>query len=203
MGLLKKREELRINRDFQKQLGSGSKGVSGQASHGYSSTVIAGNARLTRGVKAVGVDDQKKIDLSKKMLVFHAISNYTECMKKSTKIVQNPIESVESSLQDINQRHRELLAELGDIGLVLRGSIGLYLSRCGNPTCRCKATPPILHGPYYKWTRKVAGKTVSASLSPEQAARLEEWSKNMHNLDRIVGELQDLGLRAATLLLQS
>ena len=31
----------------------------------------------------------------------------------------------------------------------------------------------MLHGPYYKWTRKVAGKTVNATLTPEQAARFE------------------------------
>jgi len=50
------------------------------------------------------------------------------------------------------------------------------------------------------WTRKVAGKTVTAMLSPEQATRCQEWSRNMRKLDRIVQQLQDIGLRAATLL---
>lgn len=92
------------------------------------------------------------------------------------------------------------MAELMGLGLVLRGSIAHRLNRCGNPTCRCKADPPMLHGPYYTWTRKVAGKTVGATLKPEQAARCKEWSRNMRKLDRIVRELQDIGLHAAALL---
>jgi hypothetical protein len=123
-------------------------------------------------------------------------------MEKSTKIFSNPTESIESSLQELEQRHRALLAELADIGLVLRGSIALRLCHCGNPTCRCKADPPVLHGPYYKWTRKVAGKTVNATLTPEQAAQFKDWNQNMRKLDQIVDQLQDLGLRAATLLLK-
>ncbi|MDP2816599.1 MAG: hypothetical protein Q8O19_07975 [Rectinemataceae bacterium] len=122
-------------------------------------------------------------------------------MKKSTKTSKNSTASIESSLQRLEQRHRALLAELADIGLALRGSIGLRLNRCGNPTCRCKADPPMLHGPYYKWTRKVAGKTVNATLTPEQATRFKEWVQNMRNLEQIVRQIQALGLRAAALLI--
>ena len=105
--------------------------------------------------------------------------------------------SNDSSLQLLEQRHHALLAELADLGLVLRGSIDQRLRRCGNPTCRCRTNPPQLHGPYWQWTRKVAGKTVSATLTPAQAARCRDWNGNMHELDRIVGELQEIGLRAA------
>lgn len=121
-------------------------------------------------------------------------------MSNSTTITRNRTASIDSSLQRLEQRHRALLAELADIGLVLRGSIALRLNRCGNPTCRCKADPPMLHGPYFMWTRKVAGKTVGATLSPEQAARCKDWNRNMKKLDRIVRQLQAIGLRAATLL---
>jgi hypothetical protein len=59
----------------------------------------------------------------------------------------------------------------------------------------------MLHGPYYKWTRKVAAKTINATLTPEQATRFKEWVQNMRNLERIVRQTQALGLRAATLLM--
>jgi hypothetical protein len=111
--------------------------------------------------------------------------------------------SVDTALARLAARHRALLAELTDIGLVLRGSIAQRLNRCGNPTCRCKADPPQLHGPYYVWTRKVAAKTVTAVLSPAQAAHCTQWSRNMHTLDRIVRELQAIGLRAATTVRRS
>lgn len=48
----------------------------------------------------------------------------------------------------------------------------------------------------------MAGKTVNATLTPEQAAHFKDWNQNMRQLDRIVDQLQDLGLRAATLLLK-
>ena len=118
-------------------------------------------------------------------------------MSKSTK---TGTASFDSSMQLLEQRHRALLADLAKLGLVLRGTIEQRLTRCGNPTCRCRADPPKLHGPYWKWTRKVAGKTVSATLSPPQAARCRNWSHNMRKLDRIVGELQQIGLRAAELV---
>ena len=140
--------------------------------------------------------------LKKKLLVIHTISNYTNGMSKSTTIACDFTVSIESSILELEQRHRALLAELADIGLVLRGSIALRFCHCGNPTCRCKADPPVLHGPYYKWTRKVAGKTVNATLTPEQAAQLIAWNQNMRKLDQIVDQLQDLGLRAATLLVK-
>lgn len=108
--------------------------------------------------------------------------------------------AVDASLTRLEQRHRAVLAELADIGLVLRGTIAPRRMRCGNPTCRCRAHPPHLHGPYYVWTRKVAGKTVTAMLPRHQAALCQDWSRNMRKLDRIVRTLQALGLRAATLL---
>lgn len=121
-------------------------------------------------------------------------------MPKSIRKTRKLSAAVDSSLEGIEQRHRALVAELTDIGLVLRGTIALRLMRCGNPTCRCRAHPPQLHGPYYVWTRKVAGKTVTAMLPPNQAAICQDWSRNMRKLDRIVKELQALGLRAATLV---
>lgn len=108
--------------------------------------------------------------------------------------------SVDSSLRRLEDRHRALLAELADIGLVLRGSIARRQTRCGNLTCRCRANPPMLHGPYYIWTRKVDGKTVTAQLKPEYAPLCKDWNRNMRKLDRIVRQLQAIGLRAATLL---
>ncbi len=87
--------------------------------------------------------------------------------------------------------------QLADTGIVLRGSIAARSTRCGQPKCRCKANPPTLHGPYYFWTRKVAGKTVNVVLSPEHAARCQHWSRNRRRADQILSRLQALGLRAA------
>jgi len=105
--------------------------------------------------------------------------------------------SLERSLERIEQRHRALARELADIGIVLRGSIAVRSARCGQPICCCKADPPKLHGPYNFWSRKVAGKTVNVILPSEQAARCQQWSRNMRRTDKILRQMQALGLLAA------
>jgi hypothetical protein len=122
---------------------------------------------------------------------------YTFGMSASTKKITP---STEAGLARLMDRHRDLIAELAGLGLVLRGSIALRMNRCGNPDCRCKADPPVLHGPYNVWTRKVAGKTVTVTLDPAEAALCREWNRNIRKLDRIVREIQKIGLRAASLV---
>ena len=40
---------------------------------------------------------------------------------------------------------------------------------CGKSICRCREDPDARHGPYYQWSGKRKGKTVSAYLSDAQA----------------------------------
>ena len=65
---------------------------------------------------------------------------------------------------------------------------------CGKPGCRCQAVPPELHGPYYQWTRKVAGKTATVRLTRSQATLLDTWIANGRRLDRI--QMQRVSHRA-------
>jgi len=53
---------------------------------------------------------------------------------------------------------------------------------------------------FIQWTRNVAAKTVTVTLTQEQAARCKEWSRNMRTFDRVLTQIQDVGLRAARLL---
>ncbi len=69
--------------------------------------------------------------------------------------------------------------------------------RCGKPNCHCKADPPVLHGPYLHWTRTVAGKTVTRSLTEEQAQRYQAWFDNARTLRRLLAQLEISSLRAA------
>jgi hypothetical protein len=99
--------------------------------------------------------------------------------------------------QPREQRRRELLAELADLGHCLPGSLSTRHLRCGNPRCRCRADPPQLHGPYTYWTRKVAGRTVAQLLSADQAERYQPWIDNNRRLRQIVNELEALAIDAA------
>jgi hypothetical protein len=92
------------------------------------------------------------------------------------------------------QRQAALAAEIAGLGLPVPGSLVERSTRCGNPNCRCHAEPPELHGPYLTWTRKVAGKTVTRTLSPAQAEQLRPMLENARRLREIVSQLEALGL---------
>jgi hypothetical protein len=66
---------------------------------------------------------------------------------------------------------------------------------CGKPGCRCQASPPELHGPYYQWTRKVRGKTVTVRLTPEEARLVQAWISNGRQLDRLVTQMEAVSFR--------
>jgi hypothetical protein len=54
------------------------------------------------------------------------------------------------------------IARLGDLR---SGSISGTGGRCGNPNCHCHGAGDPGHGPYYRLTRKVKGKTVTETFS--------------------------------------
>lgn len=86
---------------------------------------------------------------------------------------------------------------LGRAGFSLPGSVVSREMRCGKQGCRCKGDPPALHGPYYQWTRKVGGKTVTRWLTEDQATRYEAWFANARRLRELLTALEVLSLRVA------
>lgn len=94
-------------------------------------------------------------------------------------------------------RRAEITTELAAIGFCLPGTLTTRRTRCSSPGCRCRSEPPLLHGPYYSWTRKIAGKTVTRTLSPAQAERYEPWFADARRLRALMAELEALSLRIA------
>jgi hypothetical protein len=92
---------------------------------------------------------------------------------------------------------RRIAAELSEVALCLPGSIATRQLRCGQATCRCKADPPVLHGPYHHWTRKIGGKTVGRYLSDEQLARYGDWFSAARRYRDLLYQLEALSLRIA------
>ncbi len=96
------------------------------------------------------------------------------------------------------ERARQRLAhQIADIGFTLPGSVVTRHTRCGTPGCRCRADPPQLHGPYIQWTRKVAGRTRTRLLTPEQYQRYQPWFDNHRRLRELLTELEALSLHTA------
>ena len=90
-----------------------------------------------------------------------------------------------------------IAAELARLGLALPGTLIQRHVRCGRANCRCHADPPVLHGPYWQWTRKVAGKTVTRLVPDDQLDDYRQWLDNHRRLRALVAELEDLTLAIA------
>ena len=107
-----------------------------------------------------------------------------------------------SRLEHYEDKYRALLGELQGLGFVSPGSVALRETSCGKPGCKCMADPPRRHGPYYQWTRKVKGKTVSRQLSPAEAELFQEWITNRRQLQRVTRDLERVSAKAGEILLR-
>lgn len=74
------------------------------------------------------------------------------------------------SLSDLEQRREAIAQEIGQLSDLRPGSITSTSGRCGKVECRCHQPGQPAHGPNFRLTYKVGGKTISESL-PTPAAR--------------------------------
>src|SRR5713226_7319269 len=69
------------------------------------------------------------------------------------------------SLADLEARRAAVQMQIAQLGDMRSGSITGTGGRCGNPNCHCHQSGDPGHGPYYRLTRKVNGKTVTETFS--------------------------------------
>jgi hypothetical protein len=67
-------------------------------------------------------------------------------------------------IEDLRRRRAELLDEFAALGDFRRGSVTAVVRRCGKPGCRCSEPGDPGHGPNFRLTYKVNGRTSSDSL---------------------------------------
>jgi hypothetical protein len=96
-----------------------------------------------------------------------------------------------------DRQRRALLTQIGELGPCLPGTLTERRTRCSSPGCRCHSDPPALHGPYYSWTRKINRKTVTRTLTPEQARRYQPWFDDARQLRTLAAQLEALSLKIA------
>ena len=107
-----------------------------------------------------------------------------------------------ASISD-TRRYEALKRDVVDVGPIRRGSLVRRFMPCGKPGCRCQASPPQLHGPYYQWTRKVDGKTVTVRVNRDDAKLLRQWIANGRRLDKLVAQMERVCLRVTERVLRT
>lgn len=94
------------------------------------------------------------------------------------------------SLADLERRRAAVQSQLGQLGDLRAGSITGTGGRCGNPNCHCHKPDDPGHGPYYRLTRKVDGKTVTETFSsPAALAKAEREVAEYHRFRELGGQL--------------
>ena len=110
--------------------------------------------------------------------------------------------STAQRLATYRSRYRVLVAQLADVGYIAAGSITRRHTRCGTPSCRCHADPPQMHGPYWQWTAKIDGKTVTRRLSQTEAELYQGWIANDRQLRAIITQMRQVAAKATELTLK-
>ena len=106
-----------------------------------------------------------------------------------------------SRLQHYQNTYRSLAAELAEIGFISPGSLVSRSTSCGKTGCRCQGDPPQRHGPYYQWSRAIAGKTISRRLNQAEADLYRDWIAN-RRLAQIISQMEEVSAAAAEILLR-
>ena len=102
--------------------------------------------------------------------------------------------SLDQRIQKIKQR----IAALGDLR---PGVLSPQYNVCGNPPCRCKATPPIKHGPYYQLSFTWKGKSSTRFVRDQERLQLEKQLDNYHRLRALIDEWVGLAAELSDLRL--
>ena len=109
------------------------------------------------------------------------------------------LEHLKATYRELAQ---QLAAELATVGFISPGSVVSRYTSCGKPGCRCQADPPRRHGPYYQWSRAVAGKTVSRRLTEAEADLYQGWIANRRRIEQLITQMEQTSALAGDLLLR-
>jgi hypothetical protein len=81
------------------------------------------------------------------------------------------------SLVVLEQQRSGILSKILELGDFRSGSITAIKGRCGKPKCHCHQPHHPGHGPNFRLTRKINGKTVSESFA--SAAELRKAQREV------------------------
>lgn len=93
-----------------------------------------------------------------------------------------------ATLQTLEGRVRRIKAELNRLSELRPGVLSPQYNVCGTLGCRCKATPPKKHGPYYQlsWSRK--GKSATRFVRRTELRAVRGQIKTYERLQQLIDD---------------
>jgi hypothetical protein len=100
---------------------------------------------------------------------------------------------VTETLPSLEQQRSQFLTEILGLGDFRSGSITAISGRCGKPNCHCHQSGQPGHGPNYRLTRKVDGKTVSETFSsPAELHKAQREVEAFHRFRELSQQLLEI-----------
>ena len=105
-------------------------------------------------------------------------------------------------IPSLERQIEKIKGELSALGDLRPGSLSKQYNVCGNPNCKCKATPPKKHGPYYQLSSTRKGKSRSKFVRKEEVATVRKQLKNYAKLRKLTQRWVDLAEELSILRLE-
>ncbi len=96
------------------------------------------------------------------------------------------------SQPNLKKRYAQLAVQLSRMGLVLPGTI---TERTIIGQASKKQMDRKKYGPYYQWTRKVNGKTITVNLSKAQVDLFQKAINNNRKSEQILSEMRRISIQ--------
>jgi Family of unknown function (DUF6788) len=100
------------------------------------------------------------------------------------------------ALSTLEHQRSDILMRILQIGDFRSGSITAIKGRCGKPNCHCHQPGQPGHGPNFRLTRKVNGKTISESFSsPAELRKAQREVEAFHRFRQLSQDLLEVNER--------
>jgi hypothetical protein len=99
----------------------------------------------------------------------------------------------------LEARIAKIKAALATLGDLRPGTLSQQYNVCGNPGCRCKASPPQKHGPYYQVSFTSQGKSQTQFVRREDVPVVRRQLRNYQRLRTLVDTWIRAGLELSRL----
>ena len=103
---------------------------------------------------------------------------------------------------EIERQIKKVKREISALGELRPGSLSTQYNVCGSPGCRCKATPPKKHGPYYQVSFSRKGKSSTKFVRKEDLPAIRKQLKNYEKLKTLIDRWIDLATELSNLRLK-
>ena len=104
--------------------------------------------------------------------------------------------------QILEERILSIKREIAALGDLRPGAMSLQYNICGSPSCRCKADPPIKHGPYRQISFTWHGKSTTQFVREDDVEEVRGQLENYRRLRDLVDEWIGLALELSRLRLR-